>query len=94
VRSIKYAEEAVAAAPLWWCSHQTLGRALLGVGELHRAVLCFSICLRLQPDNSEVRNQDLKVSNHFLEWCFFSEINLFDMLPVKINFALLIFCMA
>ncbi|XP_047738094.1 tetratricopeptide repeat protein 33 isoform X2 [Hyalella azteca] len=66
VRSIKYAEEAVAAAPLWWCSHQTLGRALLGVGELHRAVLCFSICLRLQPDNSEVRNQDLKWASQLL----------------------------
>ncbi|KAF2351847.1 Tetratricopeptide-like helical domain [Trinorchestia longiramus] len=66
VTSIKYAEQAVTAAPLWWCSHQTLGRALMGIGELHRAVLCFSISLRLQPDNSELREHDLKWASQLL----------------------------
>ena len=72
VSSIKCAEQCVSVSPLWWCGHQTLGRAVLGVGELHRALLCFSRSLRLNPDNEELREQDLKVHARFRDHDYYS----------------------
>uniref|UniRef100_A0A6A7G3I5 Tetratricopeptide repeat protein 33-like n=1 Tax=Hirondellea gigas TaxID=1518452 RepID=A0A6A7G3I5_9CRUS len=60
VASIKCAEKAVAVSEMWWSGYQTLGRALMGVGEVHRAVLCFSRSLRLHPDDAHIRELDLK----------------------------------
>lgn len=67
--SVRSAALAVSSAPLWWCGHQTLGRALTGVGDLHTAVLCFSRSLRLNPDNEELRQNDLQVTLLLLDKC-------------------------
>ncbi|XP_037073737.1 tetratricopeptide repeat protein 33-like [Pollicipes pollicipes] len=56
------------ALRLWTkrCAGQTLGRALLGLGELGLARRAFSVAMRLQPD-TELWREDLLWSCRLLE---------------------------
>lgn len=79
VPSIASGELAVSNAPLWWCGYQTLGRALLGVGELHRAVLCFSRALRLRPGMGELREDDLQVGSGNASYIYRPDPSVYDV---------------
>ncbi|XP_037073740.1 tetratricopeptide repeat protein 33-like, partial [Pollicipes pollicipes] len=57
---------AVRLRPRWWPAQQTLGRALLGLGELGLARRAFSVAMRLQPD-TELWREDLLWSCRLLE---------------------------
>ena len=65
--AVEAAARAVELRPRWSAAQQTLGRALLGLGELSLARRAFSIALHLQPDDSEVRTEDLLWSCCLLE---------------------------
>ncbi|KAL3870104.1 hypothetical protein ACJMK2_042717 [Sinanodonta woodiana] len=45
--------------PLWWVAHQTLGRALISVGEVKMALRSFSKAVHLHPDDKELWEEDL-----------------------------------
>lgn len=56
------AERAVSADPTWWESRQTLGRALLNLGEIKSAIKSFQKAIHIRPDISELWVDDLKWS--------------------------------
>ena len=60
VPSISCCSECVRLQPTWWVGHQTLGRAQMGLGEVAMAVRSFERALHLQPDNEELRRDDLE----------------------------------
>ena len=60
VPSIKCSSECVRLQPTWWVAHQTLGRAQMGLGEVAMAVRSFETALHLNPDNEELRKEDLE----------------------------------
>ncbi|ELT88252.1 hypothetical protein CAPTEDRAFT_154287 [Capitella teleta] len=57
--AVSAANKSVELAPLWWVSHQTLGRALLGLGEVQLAARSFCRAVHLAPDEVEVLEEDL-----------------------------------
>ena len=57
--AIKAAEKSVELRPNWWVAHQTLGRAQMGIGEVRLALRSFKVALHLNPDNEELRIDDL-----------------------------------
>lgn len=59
-QAVLSAERAVLVAPTWWIAHQTLGRAQLSTGHVHLAKLSFSRAIFLNPDNTELWNDDLE----------------------------------
>ena len=60
VPSICCSSECVRLQPAWWVGHQTLGRAQMGLGEVAMAVRSFEKALHLNPDNEELRSEDLQ----------------------------------
>jgi len=54
------ARTAVKCNALWWVSHQTLGRAHLGLGEVDMAIKSFSRAIHIKPDQTELWESDLK----------------------------------
>ena len=60
VPSISCSSECVRLQPTWWVGHQTLGRAQMGLGEVAMAVKSFERALHLNPDNEELRREDLE----------------------------------
>ena len=60
--AIKEAHKSVELSPNWGTAYQTLARAQLGYGELDLALKNFQKCLHYEPDNTEVREEDLS-------WC-------------------------
>lgn len=54
------ARTAVRCNALWWVSHQTLGRAHLGLGEVDMAIKSFSRAIHIRPDLPELWDSDLK----------------------------------
>lgn len=50
---------AIQSKPLWWEAHQTLGRALLGIGNVDGAKKAFSRAFHIKPDDAELRVSDL-----------------------------------
>lgn len=61
--AVQEARKAVESCPTWWVAHQTLGRALLGLGEVRMAVLSFSRAVHLNPGDKELWEEDL-------DWAF------------------------
>ncbi|KAF0310176.1 Tetratricopeptide repeat protein 33 [Amphibalanus amphitrite] len=61
------AARAAALRPRWSAAQQTLGRTLLGLGELSLARRAFSLALHLQPDDAELRTDDLLWTSCLLE---------------------------
>jgi Flp pilus assembly protein TadD len=59
VPAVENSAAAVAARPLFWEAHQTLGRANLGLGEVARARRAFAVACHLRPDDQELRTEDL-----------------------------------
>eukprot|EP00927_Polykrikos_kofoidii_P032136 TRINITY_DN27461_c0_g1_i1.p1 TRINITY_DN27461_c0_g1~~TRINITY_DN27461_c0_g1_i1.p1 ORF type:complete len:241 (-),score=46.20 TRINITY_DN27461_c0_g1_i1:336-1058(-) len=51
--AVRAAERAVERRPLWYCSHLTLGRALLSFGELERAIEALRRATELEPADQE-----------------------------------------
>ena len=60
--AIKEAHKSIELSPNWGTGYQTLARAQLGYGELELALKNFQKCLHYEPDNTEVREEDLP-------WC-------------------------
>ncbi|XP_043206445.1 tetratricopeptide repeat protein 33-like isoform X1 [Amphibalanus amphitrite] len=61
------AARAAALRPRWSAAQQTLGRTLLGLGELSLARRAFSLAVHLQPDDAELRTDDLLWTSCLLE---------------------------
>ena len=57
--AIHEALRVVAIDPRWWEAHQTLGRAFLGWGSLVEARRSFSRALHINPEDKELREEDL-----------------------------------
>ena len=57
--AISAAGEAVRIQPNWFIGHQTLGRAQMGLGEVDLAVKSFQKAVHLNPDDEELRKDDL-----------------------------------
>jgi len=57
--AIKSVEKSVQLRPNWWVAHQTLGRAQMGIGEVRLALRSFKIATHLNPDDKELRTDDL-----------------------------------
>lgn len=64
--AISAAEQAVKLNPCWWLAHQTLGRAQLGVGEVHMALKCFSKAFHIQPSDEQLQ-EDITWANSLLQ---------------------------
>ena len=47
-------------------SHQTLGRAQMGLGEVKLGLRSFQIALHLNPEDKELREDDLQWAFHTL----------------------------
>ena len=60
--AIREAHKSIELSPNWSTAYQTLARAQLGYGELELALKNFQKCLHYEPDNTEVREEDLP-------WC-------------------------
>ena len=58
--AISAAREAVRIKPNWFIGHQTLGRAQMGLGEVELAVKSFQKAVHLNPDDEELRKDDLE----------------------------------
>ena len=58
--AISAAREAVKIKPNWFIGHQTLGRAQMGLGEVELAVKSFQKAVHLNPDDEELRKDDLE----------------------------------
>ena len=58
--AISAAREAVRIKPNWFIGHQTLGRAQMGLGEVDLAVKSFQKAVHLNPDDEELRKDDLE----------------------------------
>ena len=58
--AIAAAGEAVRLKPNWFIGHQTLGRAQMGLGEVELAVKSFQKAVHLNPDDEELRKDDLE----------------------------------
>ena len=58
--AIAAAGEAVRLKPNWYIGHQTLGRAQMGLGEVELAVKSFQKAVHLNPDDEELRKDDLE----------------------------------
>ena len=57
--AIKAAEKSVKLRPNWWVGYQTLGRAQMGVGEVKLALKNFQVAVHLNPEDEELRKDDL-----------------------------------
>lgn len=57
--AVEAAVSAVKARRNWWAAHQTLGRAHLGLGNLGQARREFQTALHLNPQDEELRKEDL-----------------------------------
>ena len=57
--AINAAQQAVSANPQWWIGWQTLGRALLNMGEIQSAIVHFEKAVHLNPDSRELWDDDL-----------------------------------
>jgi len=57
--AIKSVEKSVQLRPNWWVAHQTLGRAQMGMGEVKLALRSFKVAFHLNPDDKELRTDDL-----------------------------------
>ena len=64
--AIKAAEKCIVLQPNWWVSHQTLGRAQMGLGEVKLGLRSFQIALHLNPEDKELREDDLQWAFHIL----------------------------
>lgn len=58
--AIESAEQAIRIDPKWYSSHQTLGRAHLGVGNILKAIKSFSRARHICPNDEEIKVQDLE----------------------------------
>ena len=58
--AISAASEAVRIEPNWFIGHQTLGRAQMGLGEVELAVKSFQKAVHLNPEDKELRTEDLE----------------------------------
>ena len=58
--AIESAESALLIDPMWYPAHQTLGRAHLGVGNVAGAVKAFSRARHINPEDEEIKIQDLE----------------------------------
>lgn len=58
--AIEEAEKAIKVDPKWYSAHQTLGRAHLGVGNVLEAVRAFSRARHINPQDEEIKVQDLE----------------------------------
>lgn len=57
--AVSAAREAVASKPRWWVAWQTLGRALLNIGEIRDAIISFQKAVHLNPAHEDLWNEDL-----------------------------------
>ncbi|KAK3090260.1 hypothetical protein FSP39_010483 [Pinctada imbricata] len=57
--AVSTARKVTELKPTWWVGHQTLGRALLGLGEVRMAVKSFSRAVHLNPTDNELWGEDL-----------------------------------
>lgn len=57
--AIEAAEKAVRLERSWWAGYQTLGRAQLGLGQLEQARISFQKAVHLNPEDEELRREDL-----------------------------------
>ena len=64
--AIKAAEKSVQLRPNWWVAYQTLGRAQMGIGEVKLALRSFQVALHLNPDDDELRRDDLGWASNLL----------------------------
>lgn len=65
--AVTVAKRAVACNRRWWISHQTLGRALLNIGEINEAIINFQKAIHLHPDDSELWKEDLFCAMNLLQ---------------------------
>jgi len=65
--AVQAARQAVACNPTWWVSVQTLGRALLNMGEIRASIISFQKAIHLQPDCSELWEDDLNWARKLLK---------------------------
>lgn len=65
--AVQFAEKATKLKPNWWSAYQTLGRALLGLGEVKLAVRAFSKAVHLNPTVKELWKEDLQWACTLLE---------------------------
>ena len=64
--AIESAERAIKIDPKWYSSHQTLGRAHLGIGNVLEAIKAFSRARHICPDDEEIKVEDLEWASSLL----------------------------
>ena len=64
--AIEAAEKAINVDPMWYPAYQTLGRSHLGVGNVLRAVKSFSKARHINPEDQELKVQDLEWASSLL----------------------------
>lgn len=58
-QAVEAATRAVEEERTWWVAQQTLGRAHLGLGHLELARIAFQKAVHLNPEEQELRKEDL-----------------------------------
>ena len=58
-QAVEAAARAVEEERTWWVAQQTLGRAHLGLGHLELARIAFQKAVHLNPEEQELRKEDL-----------------------------------
>ena len=58
-QAVEAAARAVEEKRTWWVAQQTLGRAHLGLGHLELARIAFQKAVHLNPEEQELRKEDL-----------------------------------
>jgi len=60
IPAISSAQQCINIKPNWYIGHQTLGRAQMGLGEVQLAVKSFQKAVHLNPDDQDLRKNDLE----------------------------------
>merc|ERR1712133_141581 len=60
IPAITSAQQCINMKPNWYIGHQTLGRAQMGLGEVQLAVKSFQKAVHLNPDDQDLRKNDLE----------------------------------